>query len=153
MLKVMMDAKNIDLGKDDIAMISKVDSTKKFEIEKSRAYIGYKLLWIIRLFIDGKSFPNGYLPPDKHRIHIYDIVNFITNDFVLDELLQFDCDQFFKVSAKLFYGQPFKFLKDQRDYLMKNNVKGTGMCMAPSKIINELFLKKCEGNQVRMDAF
>lgn len=60
---------------------------RKYEIEKSRSYIGYKLFWILKLFIDGRSYPTGYLTNEKHRIHVYDIVNFITNDYVLDELL------------------------------------------------------------------
>lgn len=132
MLKVMTDAKIIDISKEDIAIISKVESTKKYEIEKSRTYIGYKLFWIMKLFIDGKMFPSGFLTPEKHRIHIYDIVNFITNDYVLDELLQFDCECFFKVVAKLYYGLPFKFLMEQKDYLLKNPVKGTGLCLTPN---------------------
>lgn len=61
MLKVMTDAKNIDIGKEDIALIGKVDSAKKYEIEKSRSYIGYKLFWIMKVFIDGRTFPTGYL--------------------------------------------------------------------------------------------
>ena len=87
MLTVMTDAKNIDVSKEDISLIQKVESSKKYEIEKSRSYIGYKLFWIIKIFIDGKMFPSGFLTPEKHRIHIYDIVNFITNDYVLDQLL------------------------------------------------------------------
>jgi hypothetical protein len=90
----------------------KVDSTRKYEIEKSRAYIGYKLLWIVKIFLDGKMYPSGYLPPEKHRIHVYDIVNFITLDFVLDELLQFDSEAFFKVASKIFIGAPYKLLAE-----------------------------------------
>jgi len=103
----MREAKNIDYGKEDIAIISKVESSTKYEIEKSCTYIGYKLLWIIKLFIDGKMYPSGYLQAEKHRFHVYDIMTFITNDYILDYLLQFDCEQFFKVVAKLFYGVPF----------------------------------------------
>lgn len=92
MLKVMTEAKDIDISKEDIAMIKKFESMRKYEIEKSRSYIGYKLFWILKLFIDGRSYPTGYLTNEKHRIHVYDIVNFITNDYVLDELLQFDSE-------------------------------------------------------------
>ena len=83
----MTDAKNIEIGKEDIAMIQKYESMRKYEIEKSRSYIGYKLFWIMKLFIDGRMYPNGFLTNEKHRIHVYDIMNFITNDYVLDELL------------------------------------------------------------------
>ena len=35
---------------------------------------------IIKMFLEGKSFPTGGLPLDKQRQHVYDIVNVITND-------------------------------------------------------------------------
>ena len=56
------------------------------------------------MFLDGKSFPTGVLPQDKHRQHVYDIVNVITNDQFLGELIDFDSDQFFKVAVKIFTG-------------------------------------------------
>ena len=37
------------------------DKEKRVEIEKSNVYIGYKLLWVIDLFLQGKKFPNGEL--------------------------------------------------------------------------------------------
>lgn len=130
-----------------------MESSRKYEIEKSRCYIGYKLFWIIKIFLDGKMYPTGYLTQEKHRIHVYDIVNFVTIDYVQDELLQFDCEQFFKVTARIYQGQPFNFLLNQKDYLIKNIVKGTDMCASPNKIINELFYKKCEGNDFRLDHY
>ena len=45
MFKLMRDAKNKDYTKDAIFMLSYVDSQKKYDIEKSKAYIGYKLFW------------------------------------------------------------------------------------------------------------
>ena len=48
---------------------------------------------------------------------------------------------------------PYKFLLNQREYLLNNTVKGTGMSMPPNKIINELFLKKCDGNELRLDHY
>lgn len=110
MLKVMMDAKNIVDTKEDIKNILTVSSSRKYELEKSRAYIGYKLIWIMRIFLDGKMYPSGYLSPEKHRIHVYDVVNFITLDFVIDELLLFDSEVFFKMAAKIFQGAPYKLL-------------------------------------------
>jgi len=46
-------------NKEDIYAITAVDSTKKFEIEKSKAYIGYKLLWTMRMSLAGRTFPAG----------------------------------------------------------------------------------------------
>ena len=61
MFKLTREARNKDYSKDDIFMLSIVDSQKKYDIEKSKAYIGYKLLWIIKMFLEGKSFPYGSL--------------------------------------------------------------------------------------------
>eukprot|EP00351_Strombidinopsis_sp_SopsisLIS2011_P002261 CAMPEP_0116887530 /NCGR_PEP_ID=MMETSP0463-20121206/22066_1 /TAXON_ID=181622 /ORGANISM="Strombidinopsis sp, Strain SopsisLIS2011" /LENGTH=75 /DNA_ID=CAMNT_0004550415 /DNA_START=2225 /DNA_END=2452 /DNA_ORIENTATION=+ len=46
---------------DEIRMLNIVDSNKKNEIEKSRVYIGYKLIWIIKMFLEGRKFPFGVL--------------------------------------------------------------------------------------------
>lgn len=80
MLAIMRKARTVDVEKDDILMVSKVDSVRKYEIEKSRTYIGYKLLWIIKIFLQGRAFPSGNLTPEKYRMHVYDITNFISND-------------------------------------------------------------------------
>lgn len=61
MFKLMREAKSQDYTREDIYTLSTVDSQKKYEIEKSKAYIGYKLLWIIKIFLEGKMFPYGNL--------------------------------------------------------------------------------------------
>ena len=33
----------------------------KLDIEHSTTYIGYKVLWVIKLFLEGKKFPQGSL--------------------------------------------------------------------------------------------
>ena len=150
----MTTAKNISVSKEDIFLVQKFESSRKYEIEKSRPYIGYKLLWILKLFIEGKSYPTGYLTQEKHRIHVYDIATFITNDYVLDELLQFDCEQFFRVVTKLYSKTvAYKFLEEQRDYLTNNPVKGVGLSASPTKVINQMFLAKCKGNEVRLQHY
>lgn len=45
MFKLMREAKSKDYAKEDIYNLTTVDSQKKYDIEKSKAYIGYKLLW------------------------------------------------------------------------------------------------------------
>ena len=88
----MNTAKNKEYLREDIFILSIVDSLKKYEIEKSQAYIGYKLLWIIKMFLDGKMFPYGQLSQEKWKVHIYDIANFITTDLFFKELLNFDSE-------------------------------------------------------------
>ena len=65
---------------------------------------------IIKMFLEGKVFPSGNLSEEKWRIHVYDITHFVTNEQFLEDLIEFDPEQFFKVIAKIFYGQPYKFL-------------------------------------------
>ena len=49
------------ITKDDIRLLRSTDKERKYEIEKSHLYIGYKLLWIIKMFLDGRKFPSGEL--------------------------------------------------------------------------------------------
>jgi len=112
MLNVMTSASDIETTKDDILLVQRVESNKKYDIEKSRQYVGYKLFWIMKTFLEGKTFPYGFLPPEKHRVHVYDVLNFVTNDYVLDQLLQFDSECFFRVVARLFAGVPFRFVQE-----------------------------------------
>jgi hypothetical protein len=102
LLGLVRESKNTERGRDDVLMVQQTDSDTKFEIEKSRAYLGYKMIWIIKMFIDGKSFPQGTLSPDKHRRHIYDIVNFFMIEHYLIEILDFDAEQFYRVIARIF---------------------------------------------------
>lgn len=74
----------------------------KLEIEHSRTYIGYKLLWVMSLFMEGKKFPSGSLSQFKWRCYIYDIVRFLTNLKFLSFFLDFDPHGFFDVLKKLF---------------------------------------------------
>ena len=45
MSKLMREANSSTYFKEDIYKMKIVDSLKKYEIQKSKAYIGYKLLW------------------------------------------------------------------------------------------------------------
>lgn len=45
--------------KSDIFILNIVDSQKKYEIERSHRYVGYKLLWIIKMYLEGRQFPYG----------------------------------------------------------------------------------------------
>jgi hypothetical protein len=65
---------------------------------------------ILRMFLEGRMFPSGYLSQEKFKAHVFDIANFISIDTFLEELLQFDSESFFNVIAKLFYDAPYKFL-------------------------------------------
>lgn len=44
------------------------------------------------MFLEGKSFPYGYLPEEKHRMHVYDIAHFVNTEEFISDLMAFDCD-------------------------------------------------------------
>ena len=53
-------AKDINPG--SISCINRIvnlsaDSIERINAEKSQIYLGYKILWMIRLFLNGKKFP------------------------------------------------------------------------------------------------
>ena len=88
-----------------------LNRSKKLEIEHSASYIGYKLLWVITIFLEGKKFPQGALSSFKWRCYVYDIVRFCTNDKFMSWFLNFDPESFFQVLKKLFLDQdPYDYI-------------------------------------------
>lgn len=139
LLGLVRDSKNKDKSKDDVLLVTTTDSDTKFEIEKSQVYLGYKMFWIIKMFIDGKSFPQGTLSPEKHRQHVYDIVNFIMIENFLIEMVDFDAEQFFRVIGRIFQGQPLRYLKSQKEWYQRNSIKGGHICVDPEVVIEQLY--------------
>ena len=65
-------------------------------------------MWVIRMFLEGKKFPNGSLTAFKWRMYVFDIVRFITTDQFLKWFLEFDPQRFFRLIQPLFLDQdPF----------------------------------------------
>lgn len=94
----------------DLQMLRELDynSPDKREIEKSNIYLGYKILWVIRLFIDGKKFPQGNIRERKWRSYIHDVIQVISTHEYLQMLLYIDAEALFQVIAILFYpSKPF----------------------------------------------
>jgi hypothetical protein len=56
---------------------------------------------------------------------VHDIVNFVTTEEYLAELLDFDPDMFFRIIVKLFRGAPWKFVSKMTDYDKEINVEAT----------------------------
>lgn len=55
------------------------DSTDKRMIERSQIYLGYKLFWVLRLFLNGLKFPQGIIKESKWRSYIHDIIQFLSS--------------------------------------------------------------------------
>jgi hypothetical protein len=102
--------------KSDMRRLSLVDNHTKSRIEKSKTYIGYKLLWTIKLSLDGKTFPFGNLNEAKWRVHVYDISNFIyTRDFLIP-LMEFDPECLFSIILGIFRLRPLHYIQTHDYY-------------------------------------
>ena len=76
--------------------VAKVDSEEQQRIvEKSQIYLGYKLFWVIRLYLNGKKFPQGNIKESKWRAYIHDIIQFLSNTEILDDLIRIDAETIF----------------------------------------------------------
>ena len=91
-------------------MLQSADKNRKYEIEQSHFYVGYKLLWILSLFLKGKKFPSGELDEAQFLAHTFNIVDFVTNDQTLAQLLDFDSSAFFQTVELLFSGKAWHYL-------------------------------------------
>jgi hypothetical protein len=54
------------------------DSIERIRAEKSHLYLGYKILWVIRLFLNGKKFPSGNIPQMRWKNYVHEIVDCIS---------------------------------------------------------------------------
>jgi hypothetical protein len=114
---------------------------EKLDIEHSQTYIGYKLMWVMKMFLEGKKFPQGTLSSFKWRIYVYDIVRFATNQQFLTWFLAFDPDCFFKLMKGLFLDQePYEYITSQEGFIemYKEKVNGLDACMTHTQIIDTL---------------
>ena len=114
---------------------------QKLEIEHSCTYIGYKLLWVITLFLEGKKFPSGQLSAFKWRCYIYDIVRFCTNIQFMNWFLDFDPEAFLSVLKRVFLDtEPQEYVSSQHSFIAmyKEEVPGLEPCMTHEEIISTL---------------
>lgn len=82
---------------DQITLLAqdKLIEQDKMQFEKSSIYLGYKLFWVIRLFITGKKFPSGNIRERKWKVYVHDIIQFMMNKEILTLLLEFDAEALF----------------------------------------------------------
>ena len=107
-------------------------------VEHSSIYIGYKILWIVTLYLEGKMFPQGNLSTQRWRYYVMDIVRFFTNERFMQWFLDFDPDSFFAILKKVFLEpQPFDFIVTQDEFLEANKDENPHLqpCYAHSDIL------------------
>ena len=56
------------ITKEDMRMLRNAKKTRRQEIEQSAYYVGYRLFWILGLFLKGKKFPTGQLDAKQYKI-------------------------------------------------------------------------------------
>lgn len=71
------------------------DSIERLRAEKSQYYLGYKILWVIRLFLNGKKFPHGNINETQWRNYVREIVDCISKENIMLDLLYIDAEAFF----------------------------------------------------------
>ena len=107
--------------KEDLRRLLIYAGEERYNMERSFQYMGYKMLWIIQMALEGKKFPSqGQLETDQWRAHVYDISIWLTIEDCLRILVDFDSNLFFRVIARLFYGQPWCFLLSMKVESKKN---------------------------------
>lgn len=63
--------------------------------EKSAIYIGYKLLWLIRLTLLGRRFPKGHFEMKIWQEVCHEILDLITQEDFMKTLFEIDASAFF----------------------------------------------------------
>jgi hypothetical protein len=58
---------------------------------------------VIRLFLNGKKFPQGNIREKKWRCYIHDIIDFLSNSEIIKVLLDIDAETLFQIISILFY--------------------------------------------------
>lgn len=71
------------------------DSIERLSAEKSQLYLGYKILWVIRLLLNGKMFPQGNIPDRRWKNYVYQIIECISEKNIMIDLLYIDAEAYF----------------------------------------------------------
>lgn len=132
--------------KADVLLLTIVDSQKKYDIEKSYCYIGYKLLWIMKMYLEGRQFPYGSsLTQEQWKTNTLRIAELVVNREFVSEMLEFDPVCFLTVIQKLFYGEPFWFVDRVKTQL------DSGQSLSPLALINKLknLVEQVEASQLK----
>lgn len=71
-------------------------SVERSTVESSQKYLGAKILWALRMFMNGRSFPNGTLiPQTKWSQNVTELAALVSNQNVMPDLLIIDAAAYF----------------------------------------------------------
>lgn len=68
---------------------------ERASLERSSAYIGMKLMWIVRQFLLGQKFPNGSLKQQEWMTVCHDLLDLITESDFLEIMFEIDPSTYF----------------------------------------------------------
>eukprot|EP00347_Sterkiella_histriomuscorum_P012402 403368713 len=92
------------------------ESKEKQKVEKSQIYLGYKILWVIRMFLNGQKFPQGTIRASKWKTYIHDILELLQAADILKVLLEIDAETFFQTISIIFFpSKPSELFDQGRD--------------------------------------
>jgi hypothetical protein len=87
---VYRDAKPLQQTTEEVSKLRGIldlDPASQDYISNTKDYLGYKLLWCLNLFLQGKKYPSGNIKEAFWKQYVLDIVEFITNSQILKLLL------------------------------------------------------------------
>ena len=82
--------------------------------EKSSAYVGYKLLWAIRLTLLGKRFPKGHYEMKLWQEIVHEVLDIITQEDFMKTLVEIDASAYFQIITIAFNNPSVQY-----DFLLK----------------------------------
>jgi hypothetical protein len=97
----------------DVLQIRDLDLETKFLVEKSPVYIGYKLMLLMKLFLEGRKFPYGNLAAVDWQTYTRQIAALCTAHNFVSALLRLDAACLFKVLLPLFSSMSYVHLRNQ----------------------------------------
>lgn len=62
------------------------NSWDRIMIERSSVYLSLKLMYIVRLFLIGKKFPQGHFTTQEWQVLCHDITDLITTELMIEIL-------------------------------------------------------------------
>lgn len=85
------------IDKEELANLKNFEADMQFRevYEKSAVYIGYKLLWVIRLTLLGKRFPKGHYEMKQWQDLVHEVLDIITQEDFMKTLFEIDASAYF----------------------------------------------------------
>ena len=128
------------------------DSIERLRAEKSQVYLGYKVLWVIRLFLNGKRFPYGNIPEKRWRKYVNEIVDCISQKNIMLDLLYIDAEAYFQIISILFYkGKVFEFVKEDKaraNQVIEANKQVIGNALLSNELYEDKMTPHLSHNQI-----